>query len=359
MTPVTHAAEIGKWYTGIKSALDLSNPGVLALIGGGTGALLTGGAAAASNQRLGESPSERRNRIIKEALTGGGVGALAGAAVPTGAKLLNNMLPPATETGKRISELKNTFAPGTPTDNLLSKQAPGLLYLGGVANRAITGTAARPMEKMRQVNDFLTRGTSAEDAFQQAARTHAVDVVSKTQPPVLPGTTGASRQSAFNRAVEGLRDTYLDSEALKPTGMRGTLSEAIHNYGKLSVPEMPGVLTQPRSMLSRILPGFLGGGAPAPSHGIKTFAGLSNAPEAVQRVALEKLRNLIATRQTGELAKAFTGHKVPGGARLPGRLSYLNPGKGMGAAALLSMFAPALLRGGAGLAEQGAPYVGK
>lgn len=350
MTPVTHAAEIGKWYHSIKSALDLSSPGMMALIGGGTGALLTGGAAAASGERLGETPAERRMRVIKEALTGGGVGAIAGAAVPTGAKLLRDMLPPATEAGKRISELKNTFAAGTPTDNLLSKQAPGLLYLGGVTHRAVTGQDARSSAIMQHARDFVARGTAAEDAFQRGGVDYARNAAKGVALPPMPAPGNAGATTRFNQTmaqhnamVENLRNTFLDTEALKPTGMRGTLSEAIQNFGKLKVPQLPSPA----------------GGGPVRPHNIKNFSQLGSAPEPVQRVGLEELRKLIAKGDTGTLAKAFTGHKVPGGVRLPSRLSYLNPGRGMGLASIASMLLPAVLRGGAGLAEQGAPYVGK
>lgn len=97
------------WMDHLKTLWD--GYGRNASIGAGAGALLAGSASAMSHGSAGESPGERRRRILRDALVGGTFGAGAGVALPASAEAFNTASPPESHLDKKVEDLAGQFHP--------------------------------------------------------------------------------------------------------------------------------------------------------------------------------------------------------------------------------------------------------
>lgn len=222
---------------GAKSVTDAASPyapgrGTLlsALVGGGLGAALTGGAAAMSPQEVGENPAARRKRIIREALTGGGVGAAAGAALPMGYNMLSNMLPERTELGKTSQTISSAFKDGEPVSNAMA--ALGTLpAVGSIFGRATGLYGAGKQHIQAQTKDFLHRFGTEFNTVQDKLRAEALAEINGAHPNVQSGVPDPN-------AVSKLFNAKMETQA--PSQLRTILGEARERFGKVTSPGPAG-----------------------------------------------------------------------------------------------------------------------
>lgn len=198
-----------------------------ALVGGGLGATLTGGAALAAAPE-GEDPASRRKRVIREVLTGGGVGAAAGAALPTGINMLSGMLPERTPLGNTAETISASFKDGQPISNALT--AVGTLpAVGSIFGRA-TGLYGAGKQHIRaQTQDFLHRFGTEYNTVQDKLRAEALAEINAAHPNVQ---SGAPNPDAVARLLQAKMDHHA------PTQLRSILSEARARFGNLRDPSI-------------------------------------------------------------------------------------------------------------------------
>ena len=118
-----------------------------ALTGAGIGGLLSGGASFLSRSSDGESPSERRRRILRDALVGSTFGAGVGYALPTAVEAFATAGPPKSEADKSLDKLHQQFKPDT--------------LLGGWSGSALGGTT------MLAGNRLLALRAAAKDHMRE------------------------------------------------------------------------------------------------------------------------------------------------------------------------------------------------
>jgi hypothetical protein len=217
-------------YNSAKPYLPGSNTLLSALVGGGIGATLTGGAALASRGDEGESPAMRRRRVLREVLTGGGVGAAAGAALPTGVSMLSGMLPARTAGGRTAEAIAHALRDGSPAANALA--ATGAIpIVSSIFGKATGLYGAGKQHIQAQTADYLHRFGNELNAVQDKLRAETLAEVNAAHPTQQSGTPHPN-------TVAKLLASKMDKYA--PGQMRSILGEGRDRFGKVMVPGPAG-----------------------------------------------------------------------------------------------------------------------
>ena len=171
-----------------------------AALGGAAGATLAGLASLQNNQD-GDSPAMRRRRILRNALTGGVLGAGAGVSLPALADTFSSMAPPKTENQLAADRLKAVVADDKPLGGWLGH------ILGGGGTYAVANRVNRSRVLDKIVNEAVNPTMRA--AYKAYGNTSkAVDAALDA---LKSGPSVAGNASALDDAIEALikKDPHL------------------------------------------------------------------------------------------------------------------------------------------------------
>jgi len=179
---------------------DMVIPGLAGAAGGaGLGAFLT------SNKKRGETPSERRQRVVRNALIGSAMGGTAGAAFPAGLKMLG--------------EASGGGAFGDSIENLITNSA--ILGTGGVLG--FTGGSWAKNKILNQADVLRDIGLSQQELFgrlsqsgnihpsmQNAARTLGLKPGKAVKLKDQASALGLALNQDFKGVFNGIKDSQIE-----------------------------------------------------------------------------------------------------------------------------------------------------
>lgn len=234
----------------------LMNPAIRnALLGAGTGAAVTGLTSAAQKSPKSETSSERRRRILRNALAGGVFGGGAGYLLPKALDVMRNAAPPNTEAADTADEWGKAFAPDTAAGGMYGRMAGvgGAYGLSrGIAHgretKFIKGQAGDFFNRLNKHFDELGAKATAEAkawAASKAPDAVAYKAMAKTDP--------AAAQKMLEDKVNSLKSTNAASQSSQFT------EELRRRWGKLKIDDLP--LTD-KTMTDKVLLDTLRGSRP-------------------------------------------------------------------------------------------------
>lgn len=347
--PTTPTPPAANWMDHLRGMWD--SYGRNAGIGAGAGALLAGGASAMSHGSDGETPGERRRRILRDALVGGTFGAGAGVALPAAADAFATASPPETPTDKKVNELTEQFRPNKTLGGF-----SGAALLGG-------GTYARNFWNRGKAtladfhNNLSLKANSWKDQWEQANMQHnafldsersrlwneGMKMVPKKQilmgrdlkgkPITRPQTPDEHRIDIEKYRTDQFNRTHgADLEKVEMQHQLGNLKAVRSNWANLKLPDAAGNPKAVQQMFKEMQ---------AAHPGVAPAA----LEEAFHRQLLQKLKQHIATDGSGIVRQMSATGRMGGPTAYTGTLKRApRPGMGAGGwAKVLGMGAAPLL----------------
>lgn len=152
---LTDSIKQANWLDTLMNAAGENGPAIRnALLGAGTGAAVTGLTSAAQKSPKSETSSERRRRILRNALAGGVFGGGAGYLLPKALDVMRSAAPPNTEAADTADEWGKAFAPGTAAGGMYGRMGGAGIAYG--LSRGIAHSRETKFIK-GQAGDFFNR----------------------------------------------------------------------------------------------------------------------------------------------------------------------------------------------------------